>query len=60
MGEPCTPLAGPACRAGLLIATQVSFLPMALGFILNGTTLNQLAHRTHIAPATPSEGLMGS
>ena len=40
MGETCTPLAGPACRAGLLIATQVRFLPMALGFILNGMMLN--------------------
>lgn len=52
-GEPCTPLAGPACRAGLLIATQVSFLLMAHGFILNGMTLNQLAHRTQITPVTP-------
>ena len=58
--SPVPALAGPACRAGLLIATQVSFLPMALGFILNGITLNQLAHRPQIAPATPSEGLAGS
>lgn len=34
---------------------QVSFLLMAHDFILNGMTLNQLAHRTQITPVTPSE-----